>query len=128
MRRYGAARVLAWSVRLLPWPDRAYLSLGQDWRGWLEAGLLDLAVPMAYTHDARLFRYQAELFAGVPLAPRIWVGIGAWLFAERPAGALEQVRLARQVGAAGDALFSWDSLVDAPALREALVREAARDG
>ena len=37
--------------------------------------------------------------------------------------ALEQMRLARAAGAAGDALFSWDSIADAPALREALAEE-----
>ena len=44
-----------------------------------------------------------------------------------PERALEQIRVARATGAAGDALFSYDSIADAPALREALIREAASD-
>jgi uncharacterized lipoprotein YddW (UPF0748 family) len=103
--------------------DRAYLSIGQDWRGWLEEGLLDFAVPMTYTLDARMFRYQAEALAHPRLAPRVWIGIGTWLFAKQPARAVEQVRLARAAGAAGDALFSWDSIADAPALHAALAEE-----
>ena len=55
----------------------------------------------------------------------IWPGIGAWLFSKRPERAVEQVRIAREAGAAGDALFSWDAIVDAPALRRALVAEVA---
>jgi uncharacterized lipoprotein YddW (UPF0748 family) len=103
--------------------DRAYLSIGQDWRRWLEEGLLDFAVPMTYTLDTRMFRYQAEALTHARLAPRVWIGIGTWLFAKQPARAVEQVRLARAAGAAGDALFSWDSIAEAPELHAALVEE-----
>ncbi len=105
--------------------ERAYLSIGQDWRRWLEEGLIDLAVPMAYTLDSRAFRYHVEAFVPAPMGPRVWLGIGAWLFAKRPEGAVEQVRIARAQGAAGDALFSWDFLADSPALLAALTAEAA---
>ncbi|MCZ6465260.1 MAG: family 10 glycosylhydrolase, partial [Proteobacteria bacterium] len=100
--------------------DRAYLSLAQDWKGWLEAGLIDVAVPMAYTLDDRLFRYQVESFASGPDADRIWPGLGVWLFAENPEGALEQLEILRAAGAAGEALFSYDSIADAPRLLAAL--------
>jgi uncharacterized lipoprotein YddW (UPF0748 family) len=103
--------------------DRAYLSIGQDWRRWLEEGLLDFAVPMNYTLDTRMFRYQVEALAHERLAPRVWIGIGSWLFAREPERAVEQVRLARSAGAAGDVLFSWDSIADAPELHAALAAE-----
>ncbi len=112
------------SAAVWAYADRAYLSIGQDWRLWLEDGLIDLAVPMAYTLDARLFRYHVEAFVPAPIGPRVWLGIGAWLFAKRPAGAVEQVRIARAQGAAGDALFSWDFMADTPALLEALRADA----
>jgi uncharacterized lipoprotein YddW (UPF0748 family) len=114
---------VALSAAVWTYADRGYLSIGQDWRRWLEDGLLDFAVPMSYTLDARLFRYQVEQFAGHPLGARIWVGLGAWLFARRPTGAVEQLEIARR--ASGDVLFSWDSIADAPALRDALVEAAA---
>jgi len=103
--------------------DRAYLSTGQDWRRWLEEGLLDFAVPMVYTLDTRMFRYQVEALSHAQLAPRVWIGIGTWLFATQPARALEQVSLARTAGAAGDVLFSWDSIAEAPELHAALAAE-----
>jgi len=106
--------------------DRAYLSIGQDWRRWLEEGLLDFAVPMAYSLDSRMVRYPAEAFAAGPYGDRIWLGLGVWLFSKRPEAALEQIRLVRAAGAAGDALFSWDAIVDAPALRAALAAEVSR--
>jgi uncharacterized lipoprotein YddW (UPF0748 family) len=115
---------VAISAAVWTYADRAYLALGQDWRGWLDAGLLDFAVPMAYTLDDRLLGYMAESFAGVPEGDRIWPGLGVWLFSRNPQRALEQIRLVREAGAAGDALFSWDAIADAPALREALIRES----
>lgn len=118
---------LALSAAVWSHADRAYLSVGQDWRGWLDDGLVDFAVPMAYTLDPAIFRYQADAFANASQGSRTWLGIGVWLFAKRPEGAVEQVRSAREVGAAGDVLFSWDAIADAPALRDALAAESAGD-
>jgi uncharacterized lipoprotein YddW (UPF0748 family) len=108
------------SAAVIPYADRAYLSLLQDWRRWLEDGLLEFAVAMAYTRDDRLLRYQAESFAGSPQAGRIWLGLGAWLFAAEPARAREQIRIAHQAGATADALFSYDAIAEAPGLAQAL--------
>ncbi len=105
--------------------DRAYLSIGQDWRRWLEEELLDFAVPMSYTLDDRILRYQAEDFAQQPQGARLWIGLGTWLFASRPERAVGQLRIVAAAGVSGDALFSWDAIADTPALRDALVAEAA---
>jgi hypothetical protein len=67
-----------------------------------------------------MFRYMVEGFASGSHADRIWVGQGTWLFANRPVGALDQLRVARAAGTAGEVLFSYDSIADAPALRDAL--------
>ena len=108
------------SAAVWAYADRAYLSVGQDWRGWLEEGLLDFAVPMAYTLDDRLLRYLAQDYARGPDGPRTWVGLGTWLFASRPERALAQIGLVREAGAAGEALFSYDSIVSSPPLHRAL--------
>jgi uncharacterized lipoprotein YddW (UPF0748 family) len=113
------------SAAVWTYADRAYLALGQDWRGWLDAGLVDFAVPMAYTLDDRLLGYMAESFAGASARDRIWLGLGVWLFEANPPRAVAQLRIAREAGAGGDALFSWDAIADAPALREALISEAS---
>ncbi|HEY8154173.1 MAG TPA: family 10 glycosylhydrolase [Myxococcota bacterium] len=113
------------SAAVIPYADRAYLSLFQDWRRWLEDGLLEFAVAMVYTRDDRLLRYQTESFAGTPLAPRIWLGLGSWIFAGEPARAVEQIRIAQRAGARADALFSYDAIVEAPALAQALAQPAA---
>ncbi len=121
----AAAPAVEISAAVWTWADRAYLALGQDWRGWLDAGLLHFAVPMAYTRDDRLLRYQAERFASLPNGP-VWIGLGTWLFAREPERAVAQIRMAREAGVAGDALFSWDAIAEAPELRDALALEALR--
>ena len=108
------------SAAVWSYADRAYLVLAQDWRAWLAEGSLDFAVPMAYTRDDRLLRYQVEHFAGLPLASRIWVGLGTWLFASEPERALAQIALVKEAGLADLALFSYDSIATEPALLEAL--------
>ena len=112
------------SAAVWSYADRAYLVLGQDWRAWLEEGSLDFAVPMAYTRDDRLLRYQAEHFAGLPLADRIWVGLGTWLFASEPERAAAQIRVVQDAGIADVSLFSYDSIATEPALQDALRAEA----
>jgi len=101
------------SAAVIAYVDRAYLSLAQDWRRWIEDGLIDFAVPMIYSKDDRLFRYQVEAFAQASRANRIWAGIGVWLFERDPVRARRQVEIARATDLAGDALFSYDALYEA---------------
>ncbi len=109
------------SAAVIAYADRAYLTLAQDWRGWLADGLVDFAVPMVYTLDDRLLRYHVEALAAGPNADRIWVGIGAWLFASDPKRAVAQLEIVRAAGSVGETLFSYDALADSPALLEALI-------
>jgi uncharacterized lipoprotein YddW (UPF0748 family) len=119
---------LALSAAVWAYPDRAYLSLFQDWRGWLEADLLDFAVAMLYTLDDRLVHYNTRAFVGGVGGSRVWIGLGSWLFANVPGRATEQIRQAEAAGPAGIALFSWDAIAEAPALSAALAAEAGRGG
>jgi uncharacterized lipoprotein YddW (UPF0748 family) len=124
--RARAARPgVALSAAVYPDHERAYQGLFQDWRGWLEAGHLDVAVPMLYATDERLFRYQVAELAGLPEAERIWVGLGSWLFAREPARAVAQTQLVASRPPLGVAFFSWDSIREQPALRDALATTAA---
>jgi hypothetical protein len=82
---------------------------------------------MTYTLDDRLLRYQVDHFATAPGHGHVWPGIGVWLHARRPAEAIEQISIARQAGAAGEVLFSYDSIVAAPELKTALIEAAQQD-
>jgi len=104
-------RKLVLSAALLAWPDRAYLSAYQDWRLWLEEGLLDQGIVMNYNRDSRLSRYlsrQAVAFRG---RSKLFVGLGAYALLDQPDLLARQVSDARQQGADGVVLFSYDNLL-----------------
>jgi uncharacterized lipoprotein YddW (UPF0748 family) len=116
------------SAAVWAWPDRAYLSMFQDWRGWLEEGLLEFAVPMLYTLDERLLRYNSQAFTSGVGGDRVWIGLGSWLFARSPEGAVRQLQEVEAIEPTGVALFSWDALADTPALLDALAAGSPRGG
>ncbi|MEZ4330569.1 MAG: family 10 glycosylhydrolase [Myxococcota bacterium] len=108
------------SAAVIPYVERCYLSLAQDWPRWLETGSIDRAIPMVYTLDDQLLRYQLEGYTGLAGADRIWPGLGVWLFESNPAHALAQLATLRGLGFTGEVLFSDDAIAAAPALLEAL--------
>ena len=116
------------SAAVISYADRAYLSLAQDWRGWLASGVIDLAMPMVYTLDDQLFGYQLESFAGLPDADRIWPGVGVWLFETAPDRARRQLDQVRSLGFGGEVLFSDDAIAGAPELRAGLAKATASGG
>jgi len=75
-------------------------------------------MPMVYTLDDRLLRYQLETFAGWPQAARIWPGVGTWLFSNTPDRAVAQIEILRRNGFSGEMLFSDDALADSEDLLE----------
>jgi uncharacterized lipoprotein YddW (UPF0748 family) len=121
----GAKPGIETSAAVWAFADRSYLSLYQDWRGWLEDGLLDFAVPMAYTRDDRLLRQVARAALGGVGGERVWVGLGSWLFEKDPARARAQLDAMRALAPPGISLFSYDALALAPALAASLVPGAA---
>ena len=87
--------------------ELAYGDRFQDWPSWLEAGILDIAVPMAYTPDEERFLSlvrTARDAAGD--RRRLWAGIGAYM--NTPTGTMEMIDIARAEGAGGVVLFSYD--------------------
>lgn len=86
-------------------------SVGQDWGAWIDAGLIDYAVPMNYTEDsARYGVYLARQCTTPQRAARIISGIGVTANESRltPRQVVDQINLARRVGVAGVALFDLD--------------------
>ena len=125
----GLRKQIIVSTAVLPWAERAYLSAFQDWRGWLEKGFLDKAVVMNYTRDEHLAAQinRSALAARKvetpnPRAPRVVIGLGVYLFTKHPAGVWREWRSAREAGADGVALFSYDQMVENDAMWEFPVR------
>jgi uncharacterized lipoprotein YddW (UPF0748 family) len=93
-------------------PDRttAHTMRFQEWDAWLADGILDVAVPMAYTASTDQFRAQvraARVAAGSP--DRIWAGIGAYM--NTATGTVDKIDIARSEGTGGVVLFSYDWII-----------------
>jgi uncharacterized lipoprotein YddW (UPF0748 family) len=81
----------------------------QDWEGWLHGGLLDVVCPMAYTTDPALFRSQISKARQLAGTRPVWAGIGAFQLSSLET--VLNIRAARELGAQGVILFSYDNLV-----------------
>jgi uncharacterized lipoprotein YddW (UPF0748 family) len=88
--------------------ENAYTRRFQDWRRWLQMGILDVACPMAYTTDTAVFKKQIEVATGTAHAAnrRVWAGIGAYRITSD--SAVEKINVARALNTQGFILFSYD--------------------
>jgi uncharacterized lipoprotein YddW (UPF0748 family) len=87
--------------------EDAYMARFQDWRGWLDQGIVDVVVPMAYTPGNGLFAAQIrEAAVSAGRQERVWAGIGA--YQNGLPGTLDKIDLARREGVGGLVLFSYD--------------------
>lgn len=81
----------------------------QDWKLWLKRGILDVVCPMAYTEETPTFTRQIEVAVGARGNNQVWAGIGSWKIPV--VSTLEKINAARQKGAQGFILFSYDAAV-----------------
>jgi uncharacterized lipoprotein YddW (UPF0748 family) len=88
--------------------ENAFTRRFQDWRRWLQMGILDVACPMAYTTDTAVFQKQIEVAATTAHGARrkVWAGIGAYRIPSE--SAVEKINVARTLNAEGFILFSYD--------------------
>jgi uncharacterized lipoprotein YddW (UPF0748 family) len=88
--------------------ENAYTRRFQDWRRWLQMGILDVACPMAYSTDTAVFQKQIEVATTTAHGAnrRVWAGIGAYRIPSE--SAVEKINVARALNAEGFILFSYD--------------------
>ena len=88
--------------------ENAYTRRFQDWRRWLEMGILDVACPMAYTTDTAVFQKQIEVAVTTAQGAKrkVWAGIGAYRIPSD--SAVEKINVARALMTEGFILFSYD--------------------
>jgi uncharacterized lipoprotein YddW (UPF0748 family) len=88
--------------------ENAFTRRFQDWRRWMAMGILDIVCPMAYSTDTAVFQKQIEVATGSAhgAGRKVWAGIGAYRIPA--ASTVEKINVARQVGADGIILFSYD--------------------
>ncbi len=107
-------------------------SFGQDWKAWVDEGLLDFVCPMDYTPDDETFatwvtRQRGWVSDRVPLC----VGIGPRVedCNLTPEHVVRQVELSRKLGGDGFVLFEYDEGLAAdhlPVLASGLCSEPSR--
>jgi uncharacterized lipoprotein YddW (UPF0748 family) len=88
--------------------ENAYTRRFQDWRRWLQMGILDVACPMAYSTDTAVFQNQIEVAATTAhdAKRQVWAGIGAYRIPSD--STVEKINVARKLSAEGFILFSYD--------------------
>jgi uncharacterized lipoprotein YddW (UPF0748 family) len=91
--------------------EDAYSRRFQDWKAWMERGLLDAVCPMAYTPDTEAWKRQVAIARGFSFGRAVWAGIGA--YRQPPESALEKVALGRRMGVDGFVFFSYGDMVKA---------------
>jgi uncharacterized lipoprotein YddW (UPF0748 family) len=84
----------------------------QEWPVWTSQRLLDVVCPMAYGTDTATFTAQVSAARSAAGPASVWAGIGAYRISSEQT--IENIRIARKLGAAGIALFSYDSLTGPP--------------
>ena len=99
--------------------DLAHDSRLQDWKQWLEAGILDVVCPMAYTPEPAAFEDLIRIARHSSSGSRLWAGIGAYKLDGE--GIIQQVRLSRKLGADGFVIFSYNILCASVASRKKLL-------
>ncbi len=87
----------------------AYENRFQDWTSWLQRGFLDVAALMAYSTNTQTFRDQIRVAVDAGGRDRIWAGIGA--YRQIADSTVEKIHAARELGARGIVLFSYNSAV-----------------
>lgn len=96
------------SVAVLPDPDVALTVKLQDWPSWAARGIVDAVCPMAYAEERSAYTAQVTAVHGAAGPAQVWTGIGAYRLTARETAS--RIQEARDAGAAGVLLFSYDSV------------------
>lgn len=105
------------SAAVMPRPEVARESFGQDWGAWLREGLVDEVAPMVYRDSPEAVLRTVEAWPAD--LPRDRVRVGIRIDRLTPEETRETARRVARAGAAGVALFSHVLLLEEPSWRRA---------
>jgi uncharacterized lipoprotein YddW (UPF0748 family) len=97
----------------------------QDWPRWLREGIIDAAIPMAYSPSTTTVVRQLAAARSVGTEHQLYAGIA--IYNESARDAADKIRRARSLGVDGVALFSFDALAASTGYARALKTWAFRD-
>ncbi len=98
------------SCAVIPLTERAYSNAFQDWSAWLEEGLIDYAVLMAYTKDNQFAKEVVKSALGHRAKGKIYIGIGLFLMKDNPDLFFNQYKMITDLNPDGIVFFSIDDL------------------
>ena len=108
------------SAAVFPDSNEAFNDKGQDWRGWIQSGVLDAVVLMAYDKNTDKIVKQTQEALSFAGDRHVYIGLGAWRL---PAGDVaHKIAEVRKTGAAGVNLFSYDGVHTKPQYLNTLSR------
>ena len=97
---------------------------GQEWPSWLREGILDAAIPMCYSPSTTVVVRQISAARAIQTERHLYAGIAVYNESAREAA--DKIRRARDLGADGIALFSYDALVGRSGYMKQITRWAFR--
>lgn len=100
------------SCAVIPLAERAYANAFSDWSSWLEEGVIDYAVLMAYSKDNQFAKEIVKSSLGHRGKGKIYIGIGLFLMKDNPDLFFNQYRIITELAPDGVVLFSIDDLTD----------------
>lgn len=101
--------------------SRAFNEAFQDWPLWVNAGLTDFVVVMAYPKDAEQYqKYISEAKAKTEDLRKLHLAVAAYKLTAAPEEFTRHLRICESSGAAACVIFHYGSLVDAPAMTKTL--------
>jgi len=89
---------------------RAYDWAYQDWPSWVESGVLDYVVPMAYSKKTKSVNEMAKYAMTKRGNQKVLMGLGAWLVLDKPEQMIRQIEAVKREQVDGFVLFSYANL------------------
>ena len=107
------------SAAVFPDANEAFQDKGQNWRQWIQDGILDAVALMSYDKDTSKVMRQIKQAVAIAGEKHVYAGIGAWRL---PVGDVaKKIAEVRKTGAAGVNLFSYDDVHSRPQYLSALL-------
>ena len=88
---------VAVSCAVFPDVNDSYNRRMQDWRNWIQEGIVDFVVPMAYTPNTEKFAGHIQKAVETPPGRKALAGVGVYLMLEDPADCVEKIKTAREL-------------------------------
>lgn len=102
--------------------DDAVANRLQDWPAWVQRGLVDAIVPMAYNADTARVARQLEAAAALARGTgvEVYAGLAAHLLTDNPPALADQLAAARAAGTDAAIIFSHETLLGSSGIRAVL--------